>query len=124
MVMSVVPNVFVTASVSTPRMESLKLLCVSGLASSAITTLVYSGTCGRSDAMIMFTSIALPPPGLPDALALGDVICVLMSSSRAYRDRSTMGRRLLLCPLRSSLSTCALSIGLMMARHWSALRIP
>ena len=47
----------------------------------AITTLVYSGTCGRRVAMIMFTSIALPPPGLPPALALGDVICVLMLSS-------------------------------------------
>ena len=117
-------NVFLTASARTLRMESLKLFCVCGLASSAITTLVYSGTCGRRDATIMFTSIGLPPPGLPDALALGDVICVLMLSSRAYSDRSTMGRRLLLCPLRSSLSTCALSIGPMMARHWSALRIP
>ena len=81
--MSVALNVFLTASARTPRMESLKLFCVSGLASSAITTSVYSGTCGRRDATIMFTSIGLPPPGMPDALALGDVICVLMLSSRA-----------------------------------------
>jgi len=122
--MSVVLNVFLTASARTPRMESLKLFCVSGLASSLITTSVYSDTCGRRDPMIMFTIIALPPPGMPDALALADVICVLMLFSRAYRDRSTMGRRLLLCPLRSSLSTSALSIGPMKTRHWSALRIP
>ena len=61
--MSVLPNVFATALASTPRMESLKLFCVSDLTSCAITTLVYSGTCGRSDAMIMFTHHALDPAG-------------------------------------------------------------
>ena len=53
-------------------MESLKLFCVCGLVSSAITTSVYSGTCGRREAMIMFTSIGLAPPGLPGALGSGD----------------------------------------------------
>ena len=69
--MSVALNVFLTASARTLRMESLKLFCVCGLVSSAITTLVYSGTCGRREATIMFTSIGLAPAGLPDALALG-----------------------------------------------------
>src|SRR3954453_22991559 len=96
-VMSVVLNVFLTASASTLRMESLKLFCSSGLVSCAMTTLVYSGTCGRRAGTIMFTSRGLtPPPDLPDALGLGEVICVLMLSSRAYSDRCTIGRRLLL----------------------------
>ena len=122
--MSVLPNVSATAWASVSRMEFLKAFCVCPLASSAITTLVYSGTCGRSESIILFTNIPWIPPGMPVALPPGVVFGVFMLSSNAYSDRSTIGRRVLLCPLRSSLSTCALSIGPMRVRHWSALRIP
>ena len=44
----------------------------------------------------------------------GGLDLALIWSSSAFSARSTWGRRLLLCPLRSSLSTCAFSIGPMM----------
>ena len=83
--MSTALNVFLIPSARTPRMDSLKPVRFLGLASSTITTSVYSGTWGRRAPRIIFTSMGFPCPGMDAFAPLGSgaLICFLMLSRRA-----------------------------------------